>query len=41
MRTEIAGLEAALTRQQDNRIALDAQLTADIAQFAKRIQDLT
>ncbi|MBQ1471563.1 MAG: hypothetical protein IIZ34_04315, partial [Eubacterium sp.] len=38
---EIAGLEAALTRQQDNRTALDAQLTADIAQFAKRIQDLT
>ena len=38
---EIAGLEAALTRQQDNLTALDAQLTSDIAQLAERIQDLT
>ena len=31
----------ALTRQQDNRTAIDAQLTRDIAQFAERIQELT
>ena len=38
---EIAELEAAVTRQQDNLTALDAQLTSDIAQLAERIQDLT
>jgi hypothetical protein len=38
---EIAELEAALARQQDNRAALDAQLTSDVAQFAERIHGLT
>ena len=37
---EIAELEAALTRQQGNRAALDAQMTGDVAQFAERIQNL-
>ena len=37
---EIAELEAALARQQDNRAALDAQMTGDVAQFAERIQNL-
>ena len=37
---EIAELEAALARQQDNRAALDVQMTGDVAQFAERIQNL-
>ena len=34
---EIAELEAALARQQDNRAALDSQMTADVAQLTERI----
>lgn len=34
---EISELEAALARQQENRTALDEQMTGDIAQFTERI----
>ena len=34
---EIAELESALARQQDNRAALDSQMTADVAQLTERI----
>ena len=38
---EIAELEAALARQQENRATLDARITADVAQLTEHISTVT